>query len=152
MCNHQKDFGFNSKWNFFATSHGKQLCDGISGTVKRIVSKESLQRSTTKQILSTESMFEYCKYAIEGIKFIMVEKKKVEVRRSLTMRFENASTVPETSFHQFIPLAKDRIAMKQCSKDENYDRIYDFSIGAEEKPVNFFFVPGYVCCKCNNKI
>ena len=41
-CNHQKDFGINPKWNFFATSHGRQPCDGISGTMKRIVSKESL--------------------------------------------------------------------------------------------------------------
>ena len=57
-------------------------------------------------------MFEYCKSAIEGIKFILVEKE--EVRRSLTKRFENASTVPETrSFHQFIPLTRDKIAMKQ---------------------------------------
>ena len=51
---------------FFATNHGKQTCYGISGTVKRIVSKESLQRPTTKQSLSTESMFEYCRPVIEG--------------------------------------------------------------------------------------
>ena len=98
-------------------------------------------------------MFEYCKSAIEAIKFILVEKEKVEeVRRSLTMRFENASTVPGTrSFHQFIPLARDKIAIKQCSEDKNYDLIYDFSIGTEEKAVNFF-ASGYVCCKWDNKI
>ena len=67
LCNHQKDFGLDAKWNFFATSDGKQPCDGIGGTVKRIVAKESLQRPTSKQILSTEIMFEYCKSAIEGI-------------------------------------------------------------------------------------
>ena len=91
-------------------------------------------------------MFEYCKSAIEGIKLILVEKEEVEnVRRSLTMRFENASTVLGTrSFHQFIPLARDKIAMKQCSKDENYDLIYDFSIGVEEKPVNFLFQDMFV--------
>ena len=42
LCNHQKDFGLDAKWNFFATSHGKQPCDGIGGTMKRIVAKESL--------------------------------------------------------------------------------------------------------------
>ena len=46
---------------------------------------------------------------------------------------------------------RDKIAMKQCIKDENYDLIHDFSIGAEEKSVNIL-VSGYVCCKCNNKI
>ena len=53
LCNHQKDFGFSAKWNFFATSHGKQPCDGIDGTVKRMVARESLQRTTDQQILST---------------------------------------------------------------------------------------------------
>ena len=98
--------------------------------MKRIVGKESLQRPTSKQILSTETMFEYCKSAIEGIKSILIEKEEVEeARRSLTIRFENASTVPGTrSFHQFIPLERDKIAMKQCSEDENYDLIYDLGL------------------------
>ena len=40
-------------------------------------------------------MSEYCKSAIEGIKFILIEKEEVEeARRSRTIRFENASTVP----------------------------------------------------------
>ena len=55
LCHHQKDFGLNAKWNFF-TSHDKQTCDGIGGTVKRIMSKESLQKPITKQFLSTESV------------------------------------------------------------------------------------------------
>ena len=29
---------------FFANSHGKQPCDGIGGTVKRLTAKASLQR------------------------------------------------------------------------------------------------------------
>ena len=41
--------------------------------------------------------------------------------------------------------------MKQCSKDENYDLIYNFYIGAEEKSVKFV-VSGYVCCRCDNSI
>ena len=117
----------------------KKPCDGKGGTVKRIVSKESLRRLSTKQLLSTESVFEYYKSAVEGIKFILIEKEEVEeVRRHLTKKFENASTVSGiTSFHQFIPLARDKVAMKQCSEDENYDLIYDFSFEAEEKPVIF---------------
>ena len=54
---------------------------------------------------------------IEGIKFILVKKEEVdEARRSLTTRFKNTSTVPGTrSFHQFISLVRDKIAMKQCN-------------------------------------
>ena len=90
--------------------------------------------------------------AIEGIKSILIEKEKVEeARRSLTIRFENASTVPGTgSFHQFIPLKRDKIALKQCSEHENYDLIYDFSIGVEEKLVKFVSV--YVYCRYDNNI
>ena len=43
LCNHQKHYGLNAKWNFFATSHGKQPYDGIGRTVKKIVSKVSLK-------------------------------------------------------------------------------------------------------------
>ena len=31
---HKGDFGLNVRWVFFATSHGKQPCDGIGETVK----------------------------------------------------------------------------------------------------------------------
>jgi hypothetical protein len=34
LCYHENDFGVPAEWNFFATSHGKSPCDGISGTVK----------------------------------------------------------------------------------------------------------------------
>ena len=39
LCKHQDDFNMNAVWNIFATSHGKQPCDGIGGTVKRLVAK-----------------------------------------------------------------------------------------------------------------
>lgn len=42
LCSHEKDFnGIKAEWHFFATSHGKSPCDGIGGTVKRLVSKAS---------------------------------------------------------------------------------------------------------------
>ena len=44
LYNHEVDFQLKAEWNFFATSHGKQPCDGIGSTVKRITSKASLQR------------------------------------------------------------------------------------------------------------
>lgn len=37
-------FGIEAKWNLFASSHGKNACDGIGGTIKRAVTKVSLQR------------------------------------------------------------------------------------------------------------
>ena len=36
------------------------------------------------------------------------------------MRFKKVFIVPGTrSYHQFIPIVRDEIAMKECSEDEN---------------------------------
>ena len=44
LCCHRKEFGIPAEWHFFATSHGKEPSDGIGGTIKREVTKASLQR------------------------------------------------------------------------------------------------------------
>ena len=51
LCHHVTDFGITARWSFFATSHGKSPCDGIGGTVKRLVARASLQRPLDNQIL-----------------------------------------------------------------------------------------------------
>ena len=37
VCHHENDFSLLAEWNFFASSHGKNSCDGIGGTTKREV-------------------------------------------------------------------------------------------------------------------
>ena len=88
---------------FFATSHGKQPCDGIGGTVKRVAAKASLQRTLKNHILTPKAMFEFCKNNIEGIEFIYIDSKEVtETWKFLEKRFVNAFTVPGTrNFHHF---------------------------------------------------
>ncbi len=41
MYNHEIDFGFEAKWNFFVTLHGKNCYDGIGSTTKREVTRAS---------------------------------------------------------------------------------------------------------------
>ena len=36
LCHHRLDQGIDALWNFFATSHGKSVCDGIGVTVKQL--------------------------------------------------------------------------------------------------------------------
>ena len=50
---HVQDFGITAEWNFFATSHRKNSCDGVGGTVKRLATRASLQRPLDNQILTT---------------------------------------------------------------------------------------------------
>ena len=49
--------GITCEWHFFATSHGKSACDGIGGTIKRAMAKESLTRPYTGQIMKALPMF-----------------------------------------------------------------------------------------------
>ena len=57
LCQQKSDFGLYVTWVFFATSHGKQPCGGIGGTVKRLVSNASLKRDLKDQILSPSDIF-----------------------------------------------------------------------------------------------
>ena len=66
---HQKDFELVASWVFFATSHGKSPCDGIGGTVKRAVTKESLKKAADQQIISCVHMFNFCKRFFSHITF-----------------------------------------------------------------------------------
>ncbi len=51
LCYHSSDFGLRAIWSF-ATSHGKSPCDGLRGTVKRLLLRASLQRPVNDQLLS----------------------------------------------------------------------------------------------------
>ena len=53
LCFHVADHEVTAAWNFlFATSHGKSPCDGIGGTIKRLVARASLQATKEGQILT----------------------------------------------------------------------------------------------------
>lgn len=111
LCYHNYDFHIEAEWNFFATSHGKGPCDGIGGTVKRLVSKASLQRVTSGHILDPETMFNFCKSNITGIVFFYLKQNDIIIATShLHDRFENAQQVPKTrEKHRFVPLDTQRI-------------------------------------------
>ena len=44
VCCHKNNFAIDAEQDFFVTSHGKSLCDAISGAVKGHTAKMSLQR------------------------------------------------------------------------------------------------------------
>ena len=81
LCHPKADYNIDAKWVFFATSHGKQPCDGIGGTVKRLVSNASLQCINNSQILNPHDMFKYCKKNIQSIKFIFATKDELTKSR-----------------------------------------------------------------------
>jgi hypothetical protein len=60
LCYHE-DFHVAAEWNFFATLHGKSPCDGIGGTVKRLVACASIQVTVRNHILTPEDLYQWAK-------------------------------------------------------------------------------------------
>ena len=61
LCHHKIDFDIECEKHVIATSHGKSVCDGIGGVVKRMTAKTSQQRSFENQILTPQNMYTFCK-------------------------------------------------------------------------------------------
>ena len=130
LCLHNSDFGLKCEWNFFATSHGKSPRDGIGGTVKRRVTRASLQRPICNQILTAYKMFEFCVEEIKGIDFLFSKNQGIgNIRVNMKERYKRADTVPGTrSFHQFIPISDSIIGAKYVSDDQYHAVQFVFNI------------------------
>ena len=57
LC-YRDDFDVYAEWYFFATAHGKGTCDGLAGTIKRLIRRASLQIGTRQQISTPLALFE----------------------------------------------------------------------------------------------
>jgi hypothetical protein len=124
LCYHKSDHGLDAEWNFFATSHGKSPCDGIGGTVKRLVARASLQATVDNHILTAIQMFNWASEHIDGVKFLFVSADDVtdnSVHFDLPSRFASATTVTGTrSHHSFIPVCEVEMTMKRISADSEF--------------------------------
>lgn len=122
ICYHKTDFGVDCEWNFFASSHGKNACDGIGGTTKRAVARASLQRPYSNQILTPEEMYRFCSENISGIQFIYVSAEECKTNSvQLQKRFEACKTIPQTrSYHRFVPISPSCIRCFYYSQSETF--------------------------------
>ena len=76
---HKKDIGMKAEWHFFATSHGKNVRDGVGGTIKRLAAHASLQRAIHNQILNPHQLCDFAKNEILSITCFFVDKQQVDV-------------------------------------------------------------------------
>jgi hypothetical protein len=138
LCLHSQDFGLSAEWHFFATSHGKSVCDEIGGTVKRLAARSSLQHTTDNHILTPVELYEWSQSNVHGITFFYVSLTDVEQHRpSLLKRFANAGTIPGTrSHHCFIPTSTSELRISRISADEN-GASTKVSISGTETSLNF---------------
>ena len=116
---HEEDFGVTAEWNFFATSHGKNACDGIGGTLKRCVSQASLQRVYSNQITTAIDFFNYCRENIASIHCLFTNKQTVEsTATQLETRFSEAVSIKGTQKqHHFKPLLNGFMEIAELTTD-----------------------------------
>lgn len=117
------DFGFEAEWHFFASCHGKNACDGVGGTTKREVSKASLQRATSNQILTVEDMYTFCKDNIKGITYFLVKKEEIILHiERLQTRFDNCLPIKGTrGFHRFHSISENIVRCYVTSETAIYE-------------------------------
>ena len=141
------DFNLTAKCSFCATRHGKQPCDGIGGTMKRLEAKDSLQK--TIKILTTTDLLEFCRGNIMTVSFLYAEKKAINQKRGFLPRIQGTCAVPGTSsFHQFVPVGEHTIATKRCSDDNSFVLIH--SLYCQAFNVENVHINDFVSCLYEN--
>ena len=129
LMHHEIDFGCPAEWSFHPTSHGKNLCDGVGGTVKRKAGKAynaSLQRGSTQQITTPKEFYDYVRINMPNIVFDYTDAKQhAQHNRKLARRFKNSPAIDGCrSMHYFKPKSTSVLAAKVYSlsfKEELYD-------------------------------
>lgn len=126
LCHHKQDHDVSAEWHFFATSHGKSACDGVGGTVKRLVARASLQ-SLVDPINSSEKMYDWCRQNIDGIHFQHISNDAVTLhcmKFKLEERYATCSTIPGTrNHHCFIPQSLTTLQMRRVSFDNVFTNV-----------------------------
>jgi hypothetical protein len=86
------DFGIEVDWNFFASSHGKNACDGLTGTIKRLAAKAQCISSAV--IDSAHKLFVWAQRNIPEIVIEYATKEQyTSTEDNLKSRFENLKTI-----------------------------------------------------------
>ena len=66
------------------SSQGKTACDGVSGTLKRIVSRASLQRPYDNQIITPQQLYEFACKEIKGMHFCFTTTDRSTTKKEIS--------------------------------------------------------------------
>ena len=150
LCHHYTDFKIPAEWHFFATSHGKSPCDGIGGTVKRLVARASLQATKEVQILTPIDMYDWSSQHIPGIQFLYISADDIEnheTKFKLADRYDTVKTIPGTrSHHAFIPGCDNILTMKRISADAIHSSFQFQQTVLPQENVSNINLGKYVAC------
>lgn len=152
LCHHEKDFGVKAEWNFFASSHGKNACDGVGGTVKRLATLASLRMVYNNQIMTPRQLYDWAKDNIANIYFLYSTTEAHEAEaKILKDRFKAAKTIRGTQqFHNYRPMNETRVSVKNYSFSEESAIEIVSSIDADDD-LDVKDVKGFVTCQYLDK-
>lgn len=110
----ETDYSISAVWHFWATCHGKNACDEVGGTVKRLARRASRQLSF---IMTPLDLYNWAVENIPGIDFAFVTKEDISVDSDFLLnRMNSALTIPGTQkFHCFEPLSKGVVRVARTS-------------------------------------
>uniref|UniRef100_A0A6P7F2F6 Uncharacterized protein LOC114325877 n=1 Tax=Diabrotica virgifera virgifera TaxID=50390 RepID=A0A6P7F2F6_DIAVI len=117
---HEKDFGIKvTSYNYFATSHGKSVCDATGGSIKGQCMRHCIRSTPQDQITNALEMYNYGIEKVNSIRVLWVPDTDVKkYERKLRARFESAKTFPNTRKHHcYIPVNGNQMKMKITSFD-----------------------------------
>ena len=122
ISKHKEDFGVDCEWHFHATAHGKGLCDGVGGTVKRMASRASLTKEYDGDITNAEELFIWTKTLKTDMVFEFCSEAEYKLKLiKLNSRLENIKTIKGTrDFHAIIPSIEGNLKGKKYSNSEDY--------------------------------
>lgn len=120
---HEEDYGVPAEHHFFATAHGKGPCDGIGGTVKRMVARASLQLAPDRQITTPQELYEWASVNIPNVEVEFVPKEKYDAAKDfLQARFKSTKRVPCTQkLHCIIPRPNNVVRVKNYSRSKRFE-------------------------------
>ena len=111
-------------WNYFASSQGKGVVDGIGGTLKRLVWLKIL---AGKRCSSAEDFVKISREKTKAISIILVRQAQLDVTKTtLAKVFSNISNIPNLQKQHFIEvLHKDVIQIARYSTSDD-QRVFRF--------------------------
>ena len=123
--------------SIFATSHGKQPCGRIDGTVNQQIVSNATKHYLKDQILSPSDMFKFYKGNIQNITFKFISMADVDnTRVILKKKIEGAQQIPgRRSFHEFSPIDQHSTEMKRTSKDKEPSYVHNFKNQTKQNSV-----------------
>lgn len=123
LCQYKKKEKIDVEWHFFATSHGKDPCDGIGGAFKRNAARASLQRPYKNQITTAKELYDWATTRSSNIAFrFCTEGDYNRLARHLNSMFNNVLAISGTQkYHSFIPIDDKHIKALRFSGSDEYE-------------------------------